>query len=62
MVLYITNPINPSIVRARLTNHLELKNAREKIEKQKKKLEDQNKQLIEAALFREDIECITAVT
>ncbi|MCP4345613.1 MAG: hybrid sensor histidine kinase/response regulator [Desulfobacterales bacterium] len=55
---YITKPISPSIVR--LTNHLELKNAREKIEKQKKKFEDQNKQLIEAALFREDIERITS--
>ncbi len=56
---YITKPISPSIVKARVKNHLELKLAREKIEKQKKRLEDQNRELLEAGRLREDVERIT---
>ncbi len=56
---YITKPVSPSIVRARVRNHLELKLAREKIERQKKRLEEQNRELAEAARLREDVERIT---
>lgn len=56
---YIAKPISPSIVKARVKNHIELKIAREKIEKQKKRLEDQNRELLKAAQFREDVERIT---
>jgi CheY-like chemotaxis protein len=55
---YITKPISPSIVKARVKNHLALKQAHEKIQKQKKRLEDQNFQLIEASRLREDIDRI----
>ncbi|QTA79307.1 Two component system response regulator/histidine kinase [Desulfonema limicola] len=55
---YIAKPISPSIVRARIKNHLELKLAREKIERQKKILEEQNKAIIEASCLREDVEHI----
>lgn len=55
---YITKPISPSIVKARVKNHLALKQAHEKIHKQKKRLEDQNFQLIEASCLREDIDRI----
>lgn len=55
---YIIKPVSPSIVRARVKNHLELKLARENMEAQKKKLEDQNKELIEAARLREDVDSI----
>lgn len=56
---YIAKPISPSIVKARVKNHIELKIAREKIEKQKRRLEDQNTELLRAAQFREDVERIT---
>lgn len=55
---YITKPINPSIVRARVKNHLEMKLARECIENQKKLLEEQNRKLIEASRLREDVDRI----
>ncbi len=56
---YITKPVSSSIVRVRVRNHLELKLAREKIERQKKRLEEQNRELAEAARLREDVERIT---
>ncbi|MDM8525848.1 hybrid sensor histidine kinase/response regulator, partial [Desulfococcaceae bacterium HSG8] len=56
---YITKPVSPPIVRARLKNHLELKIAREKIEEKNRRLEEQNKKLIEAEQLREDVERIT---
>jgi signal transduction histidine kinase len=56
---YIAKPISPSIFKARVKNHLELKYACERIEKQKKRLEDQNRELIKAARLREDIERIS---
>ncbi|QTA82992.1 Two component system response regulator/histidine kinase [Desulfonema limicola] len=56
---YITKPVSPPIVRARVKNHLALKLALEKIETQKEKLDEQNKALIEAARLREDVERIT---
>ncbi len=49
---YITKPISPPIVRARVRNHLELSVARGKLERQ-------NLELIEAAKLREDVEQIT---
>ncbi|MCP4351073.1 MAG: response regulator [Desulfobacterales bacterium] len=55
---YITKPVSPSIVKARVKNHLELKLATEKIEKQNKRLEEQNKELVEAARLREDVDNI----
>lgn len=48
---YITKPISPAIVRARVRTHLALKEAR-------CQLEEQNKALIEAAQLREDVERI----
>ncbi len=48
---YITKPISPAIVRARVRTHLALKHAQ-------CQLEEQNKSLIEAALLREDVERI----
>jgi DNA-binding response OmpR family regulator len=56
---YLTKPVSPSIVKARVKNHLELKQARKVLEEQKQTLEEQNKALIEAARLREDVECIT---
>lgn len=56
---YITKPVSPPIVRARVKNHLALKLALEKIESQKQTLDEQNKALIEAARLREDVERIT---
>ncbi len=55
---YITKPVSPSIVKARVKNHLKLKFATEKIEKQNKKLEEQNKELVEAARLQEDVDSI----
>ncbi len=49
---YITKPISPSIVRARVKNHLELTKSRQKLAKQ-------NKELLEAAQLKEDVERIT---
>lgn len=49
---YISKPIKPSIVLARVKTQLELKSAREKLERQ-------NRELIEAARLREDVERIT---
>lgn len=49
---YITKPINPQIVLARVKNHLELKFAREK-------LEQQNEELKKAIRLKEDVENIT---
>ena len=49
---YITKPINPAIVKARVKTHLELKQAHEQ-------LKQQNQELIEAARLREDVERIT---
>ena len=48
---YITKPISPPIVRARVKNHLELELAR-------KTLEKQNEELKEAARLKEDVEKI----
>jgi len=49
---YITKPINPSVVKARVRTHLSLMLAR-------RELEIKNKELIEAASLREDIEIIS---
>lgn len=49
---YITKPVSPPIVRARVKTHLTLKEARET-------LEQQNQSLIEAAKLREDVDRIT---
>ncbi len=49
---YITKPINPYIVRARVKTHLSLKAALEKVE-------NQNKELMEMAKIKEDVENIT---
>ncbi len=49
---YITKPINPLVVKARVRTHLELKKARQK-------LEEQNKELVLAAKLKEDVENIT---
>ncbi|MBF0471269.1 MAG: hybrid sensor histidine kinase/response regulator [Gammaproteobacteria bacterium] len=49
---YITKPISPPIVRARVATHLELFRAR-------KRLKQQNQQLLETAKLREDVEHIT---
>jgi CheY-like chemotaxis protein len=49
---YITKPITPSIVEARVHAHLSLTKAR-------KQLEEQNEELIKAAKLREDVERIT---
>jgi len=49
---YITKPVIPSIVMARVKTHLELKNAREQ-------LKIKNNELIEAARLREDVERLT---
>ncbi|SLM31579.1 Two-component hybrid sensor and regulator [Desulfamplus magnetovallimortis] len=56
---YITKPINPCILKARLKNHLALKHAREEIEAKNISLERQNKSLIEAAALRDDVDRIT---
>jgi signal transduction histidine kinase len=56
---YLTKPINPSIVLARVKNHLALQTARKEIEQQKRQLEIQNAELLEAARLREDVERIT---
>ncbi len=48
---YVTKPFKPPELLARVKTHLELKNAREKIE-------NQNKELIEAAKLREDVDQI----
>ncbi len=49
---YITKPISPYIVRARVKTHLSLKTALEKVE-------NQNKELMEMAKIKEDVENIT---
>ena len=49
---YITKPFSPPIVLARVKNHLELKRAREELEKQ-------NEVLLENARLREDVDRIT---
>lgn len=56
---YLTKPINPSIVLARVKNHLALQAARKEIERQKQQLEVQNAELRETARLREDVEQIT---
>lgn len=49
---YITKPVSPPIVLARVKNHLALEAAR-------RTLKEQNQELIEAAKLREDVEKIT---
>jgi signal transduction histidine kinase len=49
---YITKPIQPAVVQARVKTHLEMKLNREKLEKQ-------NHELLEAAKLREEVERIT---
>ncbi|MDM8551620.1 hybrid sensor histidine kinase/response regulator [Desulfobacterales bacterium HSG2] len=49
---YITKPVRGPIVRARVKNHLELIRMREELKKQ-------NRELVEAAQLREDVERIT---
>jgi CheY-like chemotaxis protein len=49
---YLTKPIKPAIVRARIRNHILLQEV-------KHKLEDQNKALVEAAGLREKVEMMT---
>ena len=48
---YITKPISPPIVKARVRTHLELQRAR-------RVLEEQNRELIEAARLRDDVDQI----
>lgn len=48
---YITKPVSPPVVRARVKNHLELQHTR-------KLLEDQNRELIAAAELRDDVDRI----
>ncbi len=49
---YVTKPFNAAELLARVQTHLELKRAR-------KEIEEQNKELLEAARLREDVERIT---
>ncbi|MDM8515708.1 hybrid sensor histidine kinase/response regulator [Desulfobacterales bacterium HSG16] len=56
---YITKPVSPPIVKARIKNHLALKSALEEIERKNNMLEKQNNELIEASQLREDVEQIT---
>jgi len=49
---YITKPVKPTVLQARVKTHLELQQAKESLEKQ-------NKALLEAAQLREDVERIT---
>lgn len=49
---YITKPISPPVVHARIKNYLELTHARQQ-------LEEQNKTLLDAAQLREDVEQMT---
>ncbi len=49
---YLTKPVSPPIVRIRVKNHLELKLARERLERQ-------NQELKEAAALKEEVERIT---
>jgi len=56
---YITKPFSPAVVKARVKNHLNLKRAIEKIEEQRKILEQQNLELTQAAQLKEDVERIT---
>jgi len=56
---YIIKPVSPPIVRARVRNHLSLKMALEEIAGQKQKIEEQNRELMQAARFRENVERIT---
>ncbi len=56
---FITKPFQPEELFARVKTHLELKRAREAIEEQKRQLQAQNLELVEAARLREDVERIT---
>ncbi len=56
---FITKPFQEEEVLARLNTHLELQRAREAIEAQKRTLEAQNTELLEAARLLEDVERIT---
>ena len=56
---YITKPVSPPIVKARIRNHLALKSARKEIEKKNRILEEQNNELLKAARLREDVERMT---
>lgn len=49
---YITKPVKPPVVRARIKNHLELIQAQNE-------LKQQNQELVEAARLREDVDRIT---
>lgn len=56
---FLTKPIRPSIVKARIRNHLAMKIAQEEIASKNKILETQNTELMEAARLREDVERIS---
>lgn len=56
---YVTKPFQEAEVLARVSTHLDLQRARKSIESQKRQLEQQNQELIEAARLREDVEHIT---
>jgi len=56
---YITKPFQEEEVLARVKTHLELKRSRDEITAQKRRLEEQNQELMEAARLREDVEHIT---
>lgn len=56
---YLTKPIQPVIIHARIKNQLALKAAREQILEKNKQLEEQNKELIKAAQLKEDVDRIT---
>ena len=62
---FVTKPVSPPVVRARVRTHLGLKQARETLERQNQELvvarellEDQNRQLLKSAALREDVDCI----
>jgi CheY-like chemotaxis protein len=56
---YITKPIQPAIVRARVRTHLELEEGRELLRRQARDLERQNEILQENARLKDDVERIS---
>ena len=56
---YITKPFSPSSIRARVRNHLLLKQMRDVLEERAKTLEERNLALEETSRLRDDVERIT---
>ncbi len=52
---YITKPINPPIVRARVANHIELKKAREALQEQNRTLEEKVKERTQEVTRTQDV-------